>query len=630
MFAGNRNRGADCYQALEGRSPEIFIGQKSIRMPITYLDGPRLKHAVIAGAQRLIQMQEQLNDINVFPVADSDTGTNMALTMRCVAEGALSCKESSVFAVSEALADSALMGARGNSGAILAQFFQGLSEGLRGKSRIDLAGFAKAVQHASESAREAIAEPREGTILTVIHDWAEHIHEIRERVSDFRAMIRSSLCAASDSLQRTPEKLKTLAKAGVVDAGAQGFVHLLEGAQTFIQSGRIERLARGVLSFGHVKARVDEAPEEIKFQYCTQAMVVGTNIDRAALKQKLRPLGDSMIVAGSSQRVRVHIHTNVPEQVFSIVSEYGSLIDRKKDDMRGQHSRAHHDPQAQTLALITDSACDLPADEMIQYNIRMVPVVVIFGNKTYVDKVSITDRDFYKLLSESVTHPTTSQPSPADFQAVYSQAAGSHRQAIAIILSGALSGTLQAAQYAAKVVRDEINIEVIDSKNVTAGLGLIVREAAEAIESGASLQEVRDRIHWAIRNVRVYLNLETMKYLVRSGRISKLRGVAAKLLNLRVILTLNSEGRLEAIAKAITRKRARRKLMEIVKREATGKRNLRFLVAHASAPETAIYYAEQLRKIFEIPEVPIVPVSPALGAHAGPGAAGIAFLGEER
>lgn len=167
-------------------------------MPVNYIDGPRLKHATVAAAQRLIQMQEHLNNINVFPVPDSDTGTNMALTMRSVAEGALNCNEESVHAVSLALADSALMGARGNSGAILAQFFQGLSEGFQGQSRSDMQGFAHAVQHAAKLAREAIAEPREGTILTVIQDWAKHIHETWEKFSDFPGLIDSSLHAASD------------------------------------------------------------------------------------------------------------------------------------------------------------------------------------------------------------------------------------------------------------------------------------------------------------------------------------------------------------------------------------------------------------------------------------------------
>jgi hypothetical protein len=589
----------------------------------------QLKRAVISGAQRVIQMQEQLNNINVFPVADSDTGTNMALTMRSVAEGALLCKDGSVHGMSRAVADSALMGARGNSGAILAQFFQGLAEGFRGRGRATLEDFALAAQCAAGNAEDAIAEPKEGTILTVIRDWAQAIQSTWQRNSDFRALIADSLRAASQSLQETPRKLKALAKAGVVDAGAQGFVHMLEGVFSFAQSGKIDRISRAGLTFGNAKAKVEEAPEDITFQFCTEALIVGEKIDRNSLKEQLRPLGNSMIVAGSSERVKIHIHTNEPEQVFAIAQKYGELAHKKKDDMRRQHSRAHHDPEAQTIALITDSSCDLPPDEFIRRNIRVVPVVVIFGDESYIDKVTMTDRDFYHMLASSPHHPKTSQPAPADFQDVFQQAAANHQQALAIILTGALSGTFQAAQRAAQAVRDQIDVQVMDSKNVCIGLGLILREAAEAIESGVdNIEELKNRVEWAIQNVRLYVSFETMEYLVRGGRVSRFRGALARLLKLKPILSINSEGKAEVVAKTFGGNHGRKKLMGIVKREAAGKRKLRFLVAHANNPEGAQYHAEWIRKYFEIPDVSIVNVSPALGVHAGPGAVGIAFLGE--
>ena len=598
-------------------------------MPITHLSGLQLKRAVISGAQRVIQMQEHLNNINVFPVADSDTGTNMALTMRSVAEGALLCKEISVHGMSRAVADSALMGARGNSGAILAQFFQGLAEGFQGRGRATLEDFAAAVQSASTNAAEAIAEPKEGTILTVIRDWAQAIHANWQKNMDFRTLIADSLRAATQSLQDTPRKLKALAKAGVVDAGAQGFVHMLEGVFSFAQSGKIDRIARAGLTFGNAKAKVEEAPEDITFQFCTEALIVGEKIDRNCLKEKLRPLGNSMIVAGSNERVKIHIHTNEPEQVFTIAQNYGQLVHKKKDDMRQQHSRAHQDPDAQTIALITDSACDLPPEEFIRRNIRVVPVVVIFGEESYVDKVTMTERDFYRMLETSPHHPKTSQPAPADFQEVFQQAGANHKQALAITLTGALSGTFQSAQRAAKAVKEQIDVHVVNSKNVCLGQGLVVRVAAEAIESGVTdIEELKNRVEAAAQNVRLFVSFETMEYLVRGGRVSRFRGAIAQLLKLKPILTFDAEGKVKVVAKTFGGDHARRKLAAIVKRETTGKRKLRFLVAHANNLEGARFHAEWIRKYFEVPEVDVVSVSPALGAHAGPGAVAVAFLGE--
>lgn len=598
-------------------------------MPINFLNGIRLKNAVVAGAQRVIQMQEQLNNINVFPVADGDTGTNMALTMRSIADGALNNHDDSVHEMSRIVADSALMGARGNSGAILAQFFQGLAEGFDGQRRATIQEFGRAVERAAVCAREAIADPQEGTILTVIHDWAQAIKSYRERAGDFADLFKQSLQAATQSLQDTPKKLKILSKAGVVDAGAQGFVHMLEGVQHFLEAGKVERLAGAVTFFGNKRAKVEDAAEDITFQFCTEALIVGEGIDRGALREQLRPLGNSMIVAGSDRRVKVHIHTNDPQKVFNIASSYGALQNTKADDMRQQHTRAHgKNGDLKTLALITDSSCDLPGDEFIRRHIHVVPVVVNFGEESFVDKVTMTDRDFYKMLSASRHHPKTSQPAPADFQEIFKQAAESFQQGLAVILSGGLSGTLQAAQTAARMMQQQFKVEVIDSRAVTIALALIVREAATAIERGDSIEEVKRRVQWAVENTRIFISVETMEYLVRGGRVSKFRGVVARLLNLKPILTLTPQGKVEVAAKTIGGEHARKKMVELVCKAARGKKNLRFMVGHADAIETAGFYAAQIRRHFEVHEVPIVSVSPALGAHAGPGAAAIAFLGE--
>jgi len=598
-------------------------------MSINFLNGTRLKHAVVAGAQRVIQMQEQLNNINVFPVADSDTGTNMALTMRSIADGALNSYDDTVHGMSRILADSALMGARGNSGAILAQFFQGLSEGFDGQRRASLNEFCRAVERAATCAREAIADPQEGTILTVIHDWALATKTYLSRAADFSDLFRQSLTAATKSLQDTPKKLKILAKSGVVDAGAQGFVHLLEGVQHFMESGKVERLARAATSFGGKRAKVEDAPEDITFQFCTEALIVGEGIDRGKLREQLRPLGNSMIVAGSDKRVKVHIHTNSPDEFFRIASTFGTLQSTKAEDMRQQHARAHGKNGAtQTLALITDSSCDLPGDEFIRRHIHVVPVVVNFGEQSFVDKVTLTDKEFYKMLRTNPHHPKTSQPAPGDFHEIFKQASESYQQGLAIILSGGLSGTLQSAQRAAQMMKDQFNVEVIDSRSVTIALALIVREAALAIERGDTVEEVKRRVQWAVKNTRLFVSVETMEYLVRGGRVSRFRGAIARLLNLKPILTLTPEGKVEAVAKTVGGEHARKKLVELVLAAAKGKKNLKFMVAHAEAIETAGYYSAQIRKHFEVLEVPMVSVSPALGAHAGPGAAGIAFLGE--
>src|SRR6185369_7200603 len=187
---------------------------------IAYLDGVRLSRAVIAGAHFVAERAEALNKINVFPVPDVDTGTNVASTLQKMAAGIARVRQRHVREMSRTLADQAVGGARGNSGAILAQFFWGFAEGLPDSPRVTTRGFGAAVVKASESAYGAIARPVDGTILTVIRDWARHVADRATEVGDFGVLLPESLRAARQSLANTPKQMKALEKAGVVDAGA--------------------------------------------------------------------------------------------------------------------------------------------------------------------------------------------------------------------------------------------------------------------------------------------------------------------------------------------------------------------------------------------------------------------------
>ncbi|HEX9652920.1 MAG TPA: DegV family protein [bacterium] len=596
-------------------------------MKIDYVDGRRLRQAVIAGARRVIMMQDYLNGINVFPVADSDTGTNMALTLQSIAEGAISCRDASISAMSQCLAESALMGARGNSGAILAQFFQGLADSFKGQLKASVRNFAEAAEQAKSCAYDAISEPKEGTILTVIHDWTERIKRHGSISEDFREVLKEGLDEAQRSLKDTPTKLKLLSKAGVVDAGAQGFVHMLEGVLHFMESGKIYRGVGIGSNSTSRRAKIEKAPADITFQFCTECLVEGEQIPRKKLRDELSAIGNSLIVAGSSERVRIHIHTNEPQKVFATVQQYGRVFQQKQEDMRRQHEKAYGDGAATRIALVTDSSCDLTSEYIIRHNIQMVPVQLAFGKDNYIDKITITPKEFYRILAESEHYPKTSQPTPGDYLKTYDELWGHYEQALSVHLSGSLSGTLQAAQSAAKTL-DNGRVRVLDGRNVSVGLGLIVVEAAKAIEQGCDMEEVVKRTERAIQNVRFFIHFSTVEYLIRGGRISRSRGLLAKILNMRPILTLDAQGRAITVAKVPGEKAGRKKTMQLVCAAARGKRNLRFAVAHANAPEKADWFVQQIKRQFEINEVMVVNVSPALGAHAGPGAAGVAFLGE--
>jgi len=259
-----------------------------MKIQIKYLNGIRFKRFIINSAQRINQMEQYLNDINIFPVADGDTGTNMVATMNSIVKGIKKCKESSFAKISSVIADSALTGARGNSGAILAQFFQGLADATRGKVRLSTEAFASAAVKAAEQARKAISHPQEGTIITVMKTWANYLTEHAPYTPDFAELFKKSLSKAKDSLAKTPDKLLILKKAGVVDAGAQGFVNILEGIVNFIEYGKVKSLKAIASTTDKMRNfNLDKVDSGINFQFCTECLLEGIDLDLKTIKQKL-------------------------------------------------------------------------------------------------------------------------------------------------------------------------------------------------------------------------------------------------------------------------------------------------------------------------------------------------------
>jgi DegV family protein with EDD domain len=593
---------------------------------IAYLDGRRLSRAVIAGAHFVGERAEPLNKINVFPVPDGDTGTNMAATLQKVAAGVARLSERHVRRMCGALADEALGGARGNSGAILAQFFSGFYEGLPDRARISTRDFGAAVLSAAESAYGAIARPVEGTILTVIRDWAQHFAERAKEVPDFAVILTDSLKVAKRSLENTPKQLKVLQKAGVVDAGAQGFVYLLEGIVRYVRDAA--RRALPPLPPEEVRAAVfDRTPDSILFRYCTEALLQGDRIDRDALRREAALMGDSVVIAGGATRVRLHVHTNEPERLFEAAARFGEVAQTKIEDMRSQHEAVFDRNRSERVGIVTDSTCDLPPAMFEELNIATVAVRVYFGSENYLDKVTLTPAEFYGRFAVTDVAPKTSQPPPADFTQVYHSVAAHAGSIVSIHLSKAVSGTYQAAVVGARPI-ENTRFEHVNSRNASVGLGLVVRAAAEAAAAGRPFEEVVAIARAAVERVRVFIAVPTLEHLVRGGRVPRGKGLLAKILGLLPVLTLTKNGAAEPAGKARGFEAALKKMMALLFEAAgTGKGpERRFGVAHCDAAELAERLARQIRDRYPESDVMIVECGPALGAHGGPGAVAVAVL----
>jgi len=593
---------------------------------IGYLDGRRLSRAVIAGARFVSDRAEPLNKINVFPVPDGDTGSNLASTLQKAAAGIARVRERHVRAMSQTLADEAVGGARGNSGAILAQFFCGFAEGLPNLPRISTRDFGEAVVRAAESAYQAIARPVEGTILTVIRDWARHVRTRSAEVPDFEKLLPESLERAKASLENTPRQMQALKNAGVVDAGAQGFVYLIEGIVRYLREA-----ARGAIPEAppaDLKAAVfDKTPEEILFRFCTEALLEGDRIDRDALRREAALMGDSIVIAGSASRVRLHVHTNEPEKVFEAAGRFAEVAQTKVEDMRAQHETRFDQNRAQRVGVVTDSTCDLPQALFDEFAIGMVPVRVFFGSENYLDKVTITPAEFYARFAVTDQQPKTSQPPPADFTQVYRYVSTHAGSIVSIHLSAAFSGTYQAAVVGARAI-EKTRFVHVDSRNVSVGLGLVVRAAAEAAAAGKDAEEVARVAREAADRTRAFVAVPTLEHLVRGGRVSPLKGLFARWLRLLPVLTISPEGKVYAGAKARGFEKARKKMMALLFAAADSGKDgsRRFGVAHCDAAELAESLARQIRERYPESDVMIVECGPALGAHGGPGAVAVSVM----
>jgi uncharacterized protein len=591
-------------------------------MKLRHLDGENLYYAFFHGRRAVFRRQKHLNRINVFPVADGDTGTNLAMTMHSIIEG--SSKHGSVASVSRGMAEAALSGSRGNSGIIFAQFVRGLSEAAQGKDRLDKREFTLAARRAVDLAYQALARPVEGTILTVMRAWSNALDNLHDKKDDFVDLFHEALEAARHSLHETPKMMKVLEKARVVDAGAEGFVTFLEGMLHFIRHGdKPERtdVAPVLEEVQDVHASGPDAA--IPFRYCTEFLLEGPDLDAEALRTRLRDLGDSTAVAGGRDRLRVHIHSNEPWAVAAACESAGRIAGQKVDDMVRQNQVAHH--RRSGIAVVTDSTCDLPREILDRYQIHVVPMRLSFGDREYLDQLTIRDDRFYRMLEEDPEFPKTSQPPAAAFADLYRRLSHHYHSIVSIHLSSGLSGTCNSARVAAGQVT-EVPVAVVDSRNLTGGLGLMVLKVAEAVAAGGRFADVVRLAESLPGRTRILVGIPTLESYIRGGRLSPLKGRIANWLNLKPIVTLDAEGKGVMFGKAFSRRRNLEKIVEMVSAAHRATPVRRYIVGHTRAENTALDFARDIEREIGVRPECITPIAPVLGAHAGPGSVCVSFM----
>lgn len=585
---------------------------------------------VMAGAREIIARERELNAINVFPVADGDTGSNLAHLMRMIVRDTTGAVPPGQML--DVMKRACLRGARGNSGMIFSQWMIAMCDYMDGRPELGLTQFVDMCERSAKMSRQSVHAPLEGTVLTVMSDWAEALKAKLDASGGLADLLRRSFDAARISMENTSRQLAALRKHNVVDAGAKGFVHFLQGLSAGLEGDAAEAESaaeREASPATDTSAGNDDChvlSETAEYRYCAEFLFDAQSPDMDRIRSRLTALGDSIVSIGSREQGRIHIHTNEPDQVADAIQEYGSIVYQKVEDMRRQYETIH-DRRA-SIALVVDSACDITDSRLDDDQIHRLPLHVQIGSSTYLDKVTLRADTFYDKLDRLTDHPTTSQPSAETIEALYRQLLEHYEHVVSVHVAKPLSGTYEACRRAADRIDPE-RVRVVDSRTLSGACGLLVLRAAEAIRAGKSVDDVLSVLASSIPRTDILVSVPTLKHMIRGGRVGPLQGSLARWLGLKPIVSVDREGKSKLYGTAFLARSGMNRMLRMIARGHRDNPIQEYVVLHAGAAADGERCAEAMIGITGFAPLYMTDVSPVVGLHAGKGAVSVAMLLQE-
>lgn len=469
------------------------------------LNGGDLRQMLAMGATLLEENVELVNALNVFPVPDGDTGTNMVLTMQSALAETAKVTSSDIGAVAHAAAHGALMGARGNSGVILSQILRGIARSADGKEALKAAEFAAALKEGANTAYRGIGRPVEGTILTVARESADAAVAASQQGRSLVQMMRRTTEAARLSLEATPTLLDTLREAGVVDAGGQGYLLILQGAQMFLTGERTPApIAQARRSEAEATATAESTRE---YGYCTELLISGGSLDPDKIREQMERMGTSVIVVGEPELIHIHVHTDRPGEILNVASTMGRMDKIKVENMQLQHtsylaSQTRESPRVSGIGVVVVSAgagmaklfMDLGACAIVQGGQTMNPSI-----EEIVHAANSCGREHVILLPNNSNVILTAQQAQAVVSAsVKVVSTRTLCEGVAAMVAFNAAGDLEENADAMKEAAEAIQtIEVTRAVRSTRVNGLAVREGqaiglldGALVEAGESVAAV--------------------------------------------------------------------------------------------------------------------------------------------
>ncbi len=577
-----------------------------------------LFQSFMIGAKNVIAEKNHLNEINVFPVADGDTGTNLSNMMHSILQNGR--KGATLSETIRSIAEAAIMGARGNSGIIFAQYIIGFSESIT-EDEVNHETLSLSAQKGFDYAYHAIATPVEGTMITVMRTWSNAIKQFKHATSNTLELLNQAYEATKDELAKTKDKLEVLKQNKVVDAGAKGFVRFVEG---FLQALKGEKADIAIEETVDIDKPIHVIADRPNIhRYCTEALIKGNHLDLDAIRHQMMSLGDSVVVAGSKTTARIHLHTGHPDEAIAQLAQLGHIVEQKADDMLRQYQSIND--RKYPIALVTDSIADLPQSMIDQYQIHQFPINLLINDSQYLDKVTIRSERFYTMMDTLETYPKSSQPNLIDLKNFFSTLVGHYSEILVITVSSKMSGTHQVFEQVAKSFPNT-TIRVIDSKQNSGAEGLLVLKAAELIDQGWALEKISSYIEDTIKRTKILVSVQTLKYMIRSGRVSKTKGLLAKIMNLKPVVSIDEDGNGIIADKGFSIKMSNQKIYRHVEKVHQEQGIQAYAIVHANAADRALEYETMYTKLMGKAPLYVMDISTIVAMSAGIGTVAIAYI----
>ena len=594
-----------------------------------FLTGELYIDMLMTGAEILREHKEEVNNINVFPIADNDTGENMRLTLFSGLSGVVGVESEDVSlgAIAKKISDIMIYGAQGNSGIILAKIFQGISDGFAACDKADVETLKKVFVKSAEGAYEAVPDPVEGTMLSVFKNaciTSSGNVQADSGLLDYFEYLNGEL---KEELRKTPDLLKILKDNNVVDSGALGLCYIFDGFAEAVK-GNIRKVSKedienaGIHSSDDIGVSADKPDKDFENNlkslepgfYCTNFLVKLNDKSRfSGLKKMLNENGSSIVCFMAGDSAKGHVHTDNPEGILSKISDFGEIVNYKVDAMEDEKS----------YTLFVDTNMDMTPELCEAYGMKLIKYPYTIDGKIYypyIDWKEFDYKSFYQKMRDGVpmtTFSLTKEQYIEYFEPEFMRG----KDILYLHQSEATTKTFQFMRQAAAELKEKYpnrRFAEINSKAFTVSGMLIALEAGDMYAAGMSIDEIAAWADSELDNVATYTTAKDLSFFVRSGRMSKMSGMFGNIIGMHPIVHGSKQGFMEFLGMSFGRKRTYREMISYALEDGIDVEQHRIIVGHSDLLKEAKRFRKEIEKVFPNAEIITGCINPTIGIHCGP------------